>query len=68
MSSRRANCPSLDDQPRVQFSAVVEPLDDFDVDYVLIESSNSLATLLTVSDQWRRVYDDDVATIYLRAR
>jgi hypothetical protein len=45
-----------------------EPLDDFEVDYVLIESSNSLATLLTVSDQWRRAYDDDVATIYLRAR
>jgi hypothetical protein len=45
-----------------------EPLDEFDVDYVLIESSNSLSTLLTVSDQWRRAYGDDVATIYLRAR
>lgn len=43
------------------------PLNDFKVDYVLIESTNSLASLLSESDHWRQDYKDEVATIYMRA-
>lgn len=42
------------------------PLEDYDVEYVLVESSNSLGTLLDSSEDWQQVYSDDVAIIYLR--
>jgi len=44
-----------------------EPLADYDVDYVLMESSHSLLSLLETSDEWEQEYRDDVAAIYKRA-
>jgi len=44
-----------------------QPLDDFDVAYVLLERSNPLATLLAASVQWREAYADGVARIFVRA-
>ncbi len=43
-----------------------EPLEAFDVAYVLIERDNSLATLLVASDEWREIYADDVARVLAR--
>jgi hypothetical protein len=43
------------------------PLDRFAVDYILIESGASFESLLEVSDEWTRVYRDDVAVIFVRA-
>jgi hypothetical protein len=43
------------------------PLDEYDVDYVLIESGASFATLLEESPDWERVYRDEVAVIFVRA-
>jgi hypothetical protein len=43
------------------------PLDRFDVDYILLESGASFATLLEASDEWERAYRDDQAVIYVRA-
>jgi hypothetical protein len=42
-------------------------LDQYDVRYVLVEPSSSLATLLAASGQWRAVYADDVAQVFTRA-
>jgi len=44
-----------------------EPLDSFDVDYVLIEKGSNLGTLLDASGEWRQEYVDEVARIYVRA-
>jgi hypothetical protein len=44
-----------------------QPLDDFAVDYVLMKRSSPLATLLAVSTEWRELYADDVARIFVRA-
>jgi hypothetical protein len=44
-----------------------EPLDRFQVDYVLIEPESSLGTLLEASGAWRVDYTDDVARIFVRA-
>jgi hypothetical protein len=43
------------------------PLDKYAVDYVLIESSDSLAALLEASGEWSRAYRDDMAVIFVRA-
>lgn len=43
-----------------------EPLDDYDVNYVLIEHHSPLSTLLETSDQWRLDYDDDLASVFTR--
>lgn len=43
------------------------PLDKLDIAYVLVERSNSLATLLAASGQWREVYADDVAQVFVRS-
>jgi len=43
------------------------PLDQYEVTYVLVERSNPLATLLTVSQAWRESYADDVARVFVRA-
>jgi hypothetical protein len=43
-----------------------QPLDRYGVDYVFIERGASLATLLTASDEWTRVYGDDMAAIFVR--
>jgi len=43
-----------------------EPLEEFDVDYILMESTHSLLTLLAESPDWKQVYKDPVASIYSR--
>jgi hypothetical protein len=43
-----------------------EPLDDFDVSYVIMERSSSLATLLNSNESWRQTYMDHVATVFVR--
>ena len=43
------------------------PLDDYDVEVVLIERESSLATLLHESVEWARVYQDDLAVVFVRA-
>jgi hypothetical protein len=45
-----------------------EPLERFDVDYVIIERYGALATLLAAVDDWRLEYSDDVARIFVRER
>jgi len=43
-----------------------QPLDDFDVDYVLMEQSSALSTLLATSQEWREIYRDDIAQVFVR--
>jgi hypothetical protein len=43
------------------------PLEHYAVDYVLIESGASLEALLEASDEWTRVYRDDLAVIFIRS-
>jgi len=43
-----------------------QPLEKYGVDYVLIESGASFATLLTESAEWEKVYEDEVAVIFTR--
>lgn len=44
-----------------------QPLNDFNVDYVLMERSSALATVLATSAQWREIYSDDIARIFVPA-
>lgn len=43
-----------------------EPLDDFDIDYVLVERLSPLVTLLNSSEAWQEIYLDDVSAIFTR--
>lgn len=43
-----------------------EPLDDYEIDYVIMETGSALNTLLTVSSEWEELYKDDVAQILIR--
>lgn len=43
-----------------------EPLDEYDVDYVLIEAFHPLATLLEASPGWRETYRDRLAVVFVR--
>ncbi len=43
-----------------------EPLQRFDVQYVLIERGAPLTTLLASHNEWQAVYADDVAQIFVR--
>ncbi len=43
-----------------------EPLDEFDVRYVIMERSSSLTTLLASNEHWRQAYMDHVATVFVR--
>lgn len=43
-----------------------EPLDQFDVQYVLIERGAPLAALLAIHPEWQAVYTDDIAQIFTR--
>ena len=45
-----------------------EPLDEYDVDYVLMESGSPLTAVLAVSPDWTEVYADDLAQIFVRAK
>jgi hypothetical protein len=42
------------------------PLDEFSVDYVLMEQGSPLSVLLITSEQWREAYADDVAQVFVR--
>lgn len=43
-----------------------EPLDRFEVDYVLLPPSAELGVVLTEAPEWTSVYEDGVAEIYVR--
>lgn len=43
-----------------------QPLDEYNVVYVLVERSNPLGTLLEASGQWQQTYADDVAWVFVR--
>lgn len=43
-----------------------KPLDDYGVQYTIMESGGSLNTLLAASGEWEEVYGDDVAQIFVR--
>lgn len=43
-----------------------EPLDEFDVDYVLTKHGSPLSTVLATSNLWQVRYDDSISTIYTR--
>ncbi|MCB8978107.1 MAG: hypothetical protein H6657_11850 [Ardenticatenaceae bacterium] len=45
-----------------------EPLDEYDVDYVLMESGSPLTAVLAVSPDWTEVYADDLAQIFIHAK
>ena len=45
-----------------------EPLDEYDVDYVLMEAGSPLTAVLTASPDWTEVYVDDLAQIFVRAK
>ncbi len=42
-----------------------EPLQEYDVNYVIMERDSELFTLLDASGEWREAYADDVARIYV---
>jgi len=43
-----------------------EPLDEYNVDYVLFERGTPLTAVLTASPEWTQVYEDDIAQIFVR--
>lgn len=43
-----------------------KPLDDFAVDYVLMEHDSPLITLLGTQPNWQQIYSDDLAQIFIR--
>ena len=43
-----------------------QPLDKFDVTFVLMEKGHALATLLATTAAWQEVYADDVARVFRR--
>jgi hypothetical protein len=44
-----------------------DPLDDYDVAYVLMERGSSLGAVLMASGRWSLVYEDGVAEVYRRS-
>ncbi len=53
---------TFDPQPNWQ-----EPLDQYDIDYILMERGDPLTTLLTASVDWREAYQDEIAQIFVRS-
>jgi hypothetical protein len=43
-----------------------EPLDEYEVEYVLVERGGHLAVLLAAAEGWEEAYRDDVAVIFVR--
>jgi hypothetical protein len=43
-----------------------QPLDEYDVAYVLIEQHSPLSNLLAASEQWQLAYDDALASVFIR--
>jgi len=44
-----------------------QPLDEYDVDYVLVEHHSPLSNLLAASDSWQLAYDDSLASLFARS-
>jgi hypothetical protein len=44
-----------------------QPLDEYQVVYVLIERHSPLSNLLTASDRWELAYDDALASVFTRS-
>ena len=44
-----------------------EPLEDWDIEVVLMSRGSTLTTLLTASPDWEQVYEDEVAQIFVKA-
>jgi len=42
------------------------PLDDFDVEYVLMQKGSALSTVLAASGSWEEAYADQLAQIFVR--
>ena len=42
------------------------PLNNFNIDYVIMERGSSLNTLLALHPDWESIYLDEIAQIYLR--
>ncbi len=43
-----------------------EPLDDYNVTYVIMETGSQLNTVLAASGEWEVAYADDVAQVFVR--
>ena len=43
-----------------------QPLDDYNVAYVIMETGSPLNTLLAASGEWQEAYADDVAQIFIK--
>lgn len=43
-----------------------QPLESYDVDYILIERDSALVAKLAQAAEWAQVYTDDLATIFVR--
>jgi hypothetical protein len=43
-----------------------EPLDEYNVDYVLMERGTPLTAVLAASPDWTQAYEDDIAQIFVR--
>jgi hypothetical protein len=43
-----------------------QPLEEYNVAYVLIEPGSPLTAVLTLDEQWHTIYQDDIAHIFLR--
>ncbi|MFK7804598.1 MAG: hypothetical protein AB8G95_23380 [Anaerolineae bacterium] len=41
-----------------------EPLDQYNIDYILINANGGLRTLIDEAEEWEPVYEDDLAIIY----
>jgi hypothetical protein len=42
-------------------------LDKYEIEYVMVKSESHVVYLLEVSGQWRRIYQDSLATVFTRA-
>lgn len=52
---------AFDAQPNWQ-----EPLDEYDVAYVIMERGSPLNSLLILDEEWQEIYQDDLAQIFVR--
>lgn len=43
-----------------------EILDEYDIEYVLVERAGRLAVVMEASNDWREVYQDEVARVFVR--
>lgn len=43
-----------------------KPLNDYDIEYVLMETGTPLTNVLAASQRWEEIYQDDIAQIFMR--